>query len=175
MRRRILKLPLKRRRLEKTDYRIRKRLISSGRPRAVVRRSLTGIYVQIIEYDPKGDRVICASSSHDLKPFNWKYKGDTTPAAYLVGYLAGKKALSKGISSCILDIGVYSPSRGARVFSVVKGLIDAGVEVPHSDEVLPDESRIYGEHISKEIRPEVMRIKDEIDKHEHGAEVKTDE
>jgi hypothetical protein len=29
----------------------------------------------------------------------------------------------------------------------LKGAVDAGIEVPHSPEILPDESRISGEHI----------------------------
>jgi large subunit ribosomal protein L18 len=168
----IKRVPFRRRRNGRTDYRARKRTISSGLSRAVVRRSLNGLYVQIIEYDAVGDKVLCSSSSHDLKGFGWRFKPDTLPAAYLVGYIAGKRATKGGITECVLDIGHYASTKGARVYGVLKGMIDAGLDVPHSDEILPKEPRLYGEHINKDIKEEVKRIKGEID--QKGTEVKTD-
>jgi len=168
----ITKVQFRRRRSGRTDYRSRKRLLSSGQPRAVVRRSLNGLYIQIVEYDAVGDKVLCSSSSHDLKRFGWKFKPDTTPAAYLVGYIAGKRATKSGITGCVLDIGHYASTKGARVYGLLKGMIDAGLEVPHSDDILPAEPRIYGDHINKEIKGEVTRIKGEID--QKGAEVEKD-
>jgi len=44
---------------------------------------------------------------------------------------------------------LYPPSKGARVFAVLKGVLDAEVNVPHSEEKLPDEKRIEGEHIAR--------------------------
>jgi large subunit ribosomal protein L18 len=168
----VRKIPFRRRRSGRTDYRARKKMLSSGQPRAVVRRSLNGLYVQIVEYAAIGDKVLCSSSSHDLKGFGWKYKPDTTPAAYLVGYIAGKRATKSGIAGCVLDIGNYASTKGARVYGLLKGMIDAGLDVPHSNEVMPKEPRLYGEHINKEIKAEVLRIKGEID--QKGAEVKRD-
>jgi len=34
------------------------------------------------------------------------------------------------------------------VFAALKGVVDAGMRIPHSEEILPDESRIRGEHIA---------------------------
>ena len=31
---------------------------------------------------------------------------------------------------------------------MLKGVVDAGISVPHSDAVIPDDSRIKGEHIA---------------------------
>jgi large subunit ribosomal protein L18 len=39
------------------------------------------------------------------------------------------------------------PTKGARVFAVAKGAIDAGLKLPINEEVIPDEKRIKGYHI----------------------------
>ena len=57
------------------------------------------------------------------------------------------KAKAKDIDEAILDIGLYSPSKGARVFAVLKGVSDAEIIIPHSPEKLPSEYRIEGKHI----------------------------
>jgi len=59
------------------------------------------------------------------------------------------KAKTQGIEEVILDIGLHAPSKGARIFAVLRGVLDAEVEVPHSEEKLPDEKRVEGEHIAK--------------------------
>jgi len=41
-----------------------------------------------------------------------------------------------------------TPVKGSRVFAALKGAVDAGLKVPHSESILPDESRIKGEHIA---------------------------
>jgi large subunit ribosomal protein L18 len=33
------------------------------------------------------------------------------------------------------------------VFAVLKGVLDAGIEVPHSDEMIPVQDRITGKHM----------------------------
>lgn len=40
------------------------------------------------------------------------------------------------------------PSTGARVFAVLKGATDAGLNVPHDEEILPSDERIKGQHIA---------------------------
>jgi large subunit ribosomal protein L18 len=41
-----------------------------------------------------------------------------------------------------LDIGLHVPSKGTRVFAALKGVVDAGVEVPYSEDIVPDDERI---------------------------------
>jgi large subunit ribosomal protein L18 len=41
---------------------------------------------------------------------------------------------------------------------VLKGLIDGGMEVPHSDTLYPGEERIRGEHISKATAKQVEKV-----------------
>jgi len=144
------KLALKRRRQGKTDYHLRYRLVISQKPRAVVRKTNKFILVQIIGFDAKGDKVLAAAHSKELfKLYNWKGYGKNICAAYLTGYLAGLRAKQKGIEEAVLDIGLQTPVKGSKVFASLKGLLDAGINIPHSDDVLPDEERIRCGSISK--------------------------
>lgn len=141
-------MPFKRRRLGKTDYNKRLKLLLSKKPRLVVRKSLKYIRAQIVEFDMTGDKTIAAASSEELKKLGWKFSGDSLPAAYLTGLLIGKKAVKKGVKEAILDSGLYSSTSGNRIYAVVKGAIDAGLKIPVSEEILPKEERIKGLHIS---------------------------
>jgi large subunit ribosomal protein L18 len=153
------KVPYRRRREGKTNYRKRLKLLLSRKPRLVVRITNRRIIAQIIEYHPDGDRVLVGVDSTMLaRDYGWKGDLNNTPAAYLTGLLVAKKALEKGIKEAVLDIGLHTPTRGGRVFAVLRGAVEAGLEVSHSPEVLPDNSRIRGEHIAQyyEMRPELF-------------------
>lgn len=140
----------RRRREGKTNYRKRKALVISGKPRLVVRGSLKNVVVQIIVAKPKGDEVLASAHSRELlKKFGWKAPRGNLPAAYLTGLLCGLKAKAKGVNEAVLDIGLHSPTKGARVFAALKGVLDAGLSVPHGEEKLPDEDRIKGLHIAQ--------------------------
>jgi len=142
-------VPFRRRREGKTDYRARRALILSKMPRIVARGSLKHMTVQVVNAKVEGDEVLASAHSKELvRDYGWKGACGNVPAAYLTGLLCGLKALQKGIKKAILDIGLRTPVKGSRVFAVLKGALDAGLEVPHSEEVLPDDSRIKGEHIA---------------------------
>jgi len=140
---------LRRRKEGKTDYKARKALVISGKPRLVVRDTLKNVIAQIIVAKPHGDEVLVSAHSRELKKYEWKAHAGNLPSAYLTGLLCGLKAKAQGVKEVILDIGLHSPSKGARVFAMLKGVLDAGVHVPHSEEKLPDEKRIEGEHIAQ--------------------------
>jgi large subunit ribosomal protein L18 len=89
------KMQFKRRRLGKTDYQRRLKLLSSDKPRLVVRRSLNYITVQIVKSDKKGDNILAGITSKQLKKYNWKFACDNLPAAYLTGLLIGKLSEKK--------------------------------------------------------------------------------
>lgn len=145
------RVAFRRRREGKTDYRRRQRLLRSEAPRAVVRKTLNQTLVQIVEAEAGGDRVVASARSMDLKEHGWSVGTGNVPAAYLTGLLAGKRAVAKGVKSAVLDIGVQVPTKGGRVFAALQGLVDAGVNVPHSKEILPDKKRIRGEHIGEAV------------------------
>ena len=48
----------------------------------------------------------------------------------------------------MLDIGLKSSTKGARVFAALKGAVDSGLYVPHGDKILPADERIRGEHVA---------------------------
>ncbi|MHA1298253.1 MAG: 50S ribosomal protein L18 [Candidatus Helarchaeota archaeon] len=143
------RVPFRRRREGKTDYYYRKRLLVSGIPRLVVRKSLRHFTVQIIDAEIKGDKILVSAHSKELiRDFGWKAGCGSIPAAYLTGLLAGYKAMKKGINKVILDIGIFRPIRKTRLFAALKGALDADLEVPHSEDILPDDDHIQGLHIS---------------------------
>ncbi|MBS3052013.1 MAG: 50S ribosomal protein L18 [Candidatus Aenigmarchaeota archaeon] len=140
-------LPFKRRREGKTDYHKRLGLLKSKKLRLVIRRSTNNIKAQIIEYNKDGDKILVSSSSSELKKLGWDYPTGNIPSAYLVGLLVGKKALKNKIEEVIVDMGLYRNIKGSRINSVLKGVLDAGLKVPHDPEILPSEDRIKGKHI----------------------------
>ncbi|OYT31678.1 MAG: 50S ribosomal protein L18 [Thermoprotei archaeon] len=143
------RVPFKRRRKGLTNYYKRKKMILSGKPRLIVRKSNKHVIVQVATAKIQGDEIITSASSIELeKKFGWKGATRNTPVAYLVGLLAGLKALKRGVKEAILDIGLHRPIRGAIVFAAAKGALDAGLKIPIGEEVLPEEERIRGEHIA---------------------------
>lgn len=144
------KVPKRRRREGKTNYYKRYVMILSGKPRLVVRKTNKYIWVQLIVAKPQGDVTVVAAHSRELaKRYGWMGGTKNTSAAYLTGLLAGLRALKAGYNYAVLDIGLHRPVKGSRVFAAMKGAVDAGLEVPHSEEILPEEYRIRGEHVAK--------------------------
>ena len=52
---------------------------------------------------------------------------------------------------------------GNRVFAALKGMVDAGLEIPHGDSVLPEEDRINGAHIDESYASVVEATKTKIE------------
>lgn len=142
------KLAFKRRREGKTDYRARLNLIGLDKSRLVVRITNQHTIAQIIKVNKNGDETIVSAHSKELKKLGWLGSGKNTSAAYLTGFLVGKKALEAGIEDTVLDIGLKSSTKGARIFAALKGAVDAGLNIPHNDVVLPADERIKGEHVA---------------------------
>jgi len=143
-------MPFRRRREGKTDYKARKAFLLSGKPRLVARCSTNNVSAQIIVAKPNGDEVVVSAQSKEVaRKYGWKASRGNLPTAYLTGFLCGLKAKAHGVEEAILDIGLYPPSKGARIFAVLKGVLDAEVNVPHSKEKLPDQKRIEGAHIAE--------------------------
>ena len=143
------KVQFRRKREGKTDYGNRLRRLRSGRPRLVTRISLKHVIAQLVRATPSGDLVLASAHSKELEKLGWKGYTANTPAAYLVGLLCGYRALKAGIKECALDLGMYNPTSQAKVFAVLKGALDAGLQIPHGEGILPSEERIRGEHIAQ--------------------------
>ena len=141
------KSPHRRRAEKKTDYRRRLALVKSGKTRLVIRRTSSHIRVQFVSYIPEGDKTLVTATSQELAKYGWKSGTGNLPAAYLTGLLAGTKAKGK-VSEAVLDIGVQVSTKGSRIYAALKGVMDAGVSVPHDPEIIPKDDRIKGGHIA---------------------------
>merc|ERR1712026_525528 len=134
-----------------------------------------------------GDVVICAAYSHELPRYGVPVGLTNYAAAYCTGLLIGRRILNKfGLDSlyegqvevdgdefyeeadaqekasfrCYLDTGLARTSTGARIFGVLKGAADAGLDIPHSPKQFPGfadgqlnadvhKKHIFGGHVAE--------------------------
>ena len=151
------RVPFRRRREGRTDYRTRLGLLRSGETRLVVRRTGGNVIVQFVDWDGQGDKVQATAVGQELQKMGWKGSAKSTPAAYLTGLLAGKRARDAGIEGAVLDIGRHAPVRGSKVYAALKGALDAGVHVPHGDGIFPSEERLNGAFLKQDKDFEAVR------------------
>jgi large subunit ribosomal protein L18 len=138
---------LKRNRQNRTNYRKRAALLISRRAFITIRISNQNLLAQVLTAELNGDLVVASAHSRELTSHGWKGSLNSIPTCYLTGLLLGKKSLVAGIKDAILYTGKTRFT--SRVAACLKGILDSGVDIPVSQEVLPSESRIKGEHISK--------------------------
>jgi len=150
---------LKRIRSQKTNYKKRKIMLMSKRDFISINVTNENTQVQILKPGISGDKVIASAHSRFLIKDGWKGSRKNIPAAYLTGYLAGKKAMSKGSTNAIIYSGTRKYTQ--RMAAVVKGVVDAGLKVPSDEETFPPEERINGEHLK--IKNDIINVKSKID------------
>jgi large subunit ribosomal protein L18 len=138
---------LKRIREDKTNYRKRSAILIGRHLFVTVRISDQNVAAQVLKPTPTGDIVIASAHSRELAEHGWKGAFNNLPACYLTGMLLGKKAIQKEIDAAVLYIGKNHFT--SRVGACMKGIVDAGVSMPVSEESLPDEERISGQHIAE--------------------------
>ncbi|GAB0495818.1 hypothetical protein MMPV_007125 [Pyropia vietnamensis] len=164
-----------------------KRKYNSPKYRLVVRFSNRDIVCQIVAAKLIGDEVLCAAYAHELPRYGIKLGLTNYAAAYAVGLLIARRMLSKlGLAEtyvgkqevdgemyeieqegnrrpfkALLDVGLSSTTTGKKVFAVMKGAVDGGMNVPHNEKRFPawtkDEGfspeelkkRILGIHVSE--------------------------
>jgi large subunit ribosomal protein L18 len=152
----------RRRREGKTDFKARKNLLMSGKPRLVIRKTNKYMIAQIVKSEAAQDAIIVGVNSKKLMEMGWKGSSKNIPSAYLTGLLLGKKSVDAGINEAILDMGLQRSTKGSRIYAVLKGCIDAGLSVAHSKEILPSEDRVSGKHINEKLISEVEKLKKKI-------------
>lgn len=157
------RVPFRRRREGRTNYYARRKLLASHETRAVLRRSNKNVTIQFVEFGMEGDKVLASASTKDLRNMGWEHACSTIPAAYLAGYLAGKRALAADIEYAVLDIGLYKPKKGGVLFAALAGMCDAGLEIPHGDGILPVEDRLMGKHIDEGIEASVTSLVEKME------------
>ncbi len=129
----------RRRREGKTNFAKRLALVKSGKTRMVVRRSNSGVLVQFVDFDPKGDKTILTISGvHLTKGYKWPSRRNVW-TAYLAGLMAGKLAHKKGVKEFVLDMGMYTPSKGSVIFAAQKGASDAGLITKIDKDKVPEQ------------------------------------
>jgi len=163
----------RRRRQGKTDYYARRRLVIQDKDkydakkyRFVVRRTNTRIICQVIYSTIKGDRIMTAAESPELKKYGLEAGLTNYSAAYATGLLAARRLLTvvkldttyegntningdyysvsenKGNAErrpfkALLDVGLVRTTTGNRVFGAMKGACDGGLNIPHNSKCFP--------------------------------------
>lgn len=147
----------------KTNYKRRLALLKSKLPRFVVRISNKNVLCQLISHEAEGDRIMASGSSKELAKLGWKGSCSNMPAAYMTGYLCGKKAAKAKAKKAVLDMGFRDVVKGSKVFASLKGAVDAGLEIPHDEAVFPAPERLEGAHIDAGLKAKIQDIKKKID------------
>ena len=136
---------LKRNRQRKTNYRKRTALLLSRKHFIVIKISDQNVSSQVLKPTINGDIVVCSAHSRELQKYGWKGSMNNLPACYLTGFLLGKKSIANGTDTAILYTGTDSFT--SRIAACLKGVVAAGVKVPVSEEKMPSDDRIAGNHI----------------------------
>ena len=123
----------KRRRLEnKTNYTKRLRLLRDNHKRFIARKTNRYLILQIVESKHAQDKVIYSVNTKELLKYGFPKENlnslKSIPAAYLGGYLLGKK-IKDLKEMVILDSGLIANTKGSRIYAAVKGLNDAGIKI----------------------------------------------
>jgi len=132
--------------------------------RMVVRISNKDICCQIVYARLEGDHTICSAYAHELPKYGVKVGLTNYSAAYCTGLLMARRLLKSfnldgiyegqtkvdGEEYCVeseegkpgafrafLDVGLVRTSTGARVFGALKGAVDGGIDIPHSNKRFP--------------------------------------
>ena len=164
------------------------------RYRLVARITNNKVIAQIAYSTLAGDKILCQADSSELKKWGLLTAYTSYPAAYATGLLLARRVLKqlnmddayKGVKSidgkdydvsgeanpdrrpfkAVLDIGITKPTVGNRVFAVLKGACDGGLNIPHSVNKFPGftkgatkdknvynaevhRARIFGAHIDE--------------------------
>jgi len=134
---------------------------NSPKYRFIVRITNKDIITQVAYATIEGDRIICAAYAHELPRYGIKAGLTNYAAAYATGLLCARRLLKKlnldeaytGVEEadgelyaveenddgprpfrCFLDIGLARTTTGARIFGVMKGAVDGGLDIPHCEE-----------------------------------------
>jgi len=152
---------------------------NSPKYRFIVRLTNSDVICQIAEAKIAGDRVISCAYAHELSDYGMPISLKNYPAAYATGLLVARRVLKKlkldskyqGNTGnvgedynveeltdgprpffALLDVGLRRTTTGSRVFAALKGAVDGGIEIPHSDR------RFVGyDSEQKKLDPEVLR------------------
>lgn len=149
--------------------------------RLVARITNKDVIAQLVSARVAGDEVIAAAYAHELPNYGVKAGLTNYAACYCTGLLLARRALKKvgldGIYEgqvepdgtlfenevddendevknplrAFLDVGLTRTTTGSRVFGILKGAVDGGLDVPHREKRFPGAyGKTPGEDDSKE-------------------------
>lgn len=128
--------------------------------RLVVRFTTRDVVCQIVHATLAGDIVMASAYAHELPRYGLSIGLTNYAATYCTGLLVARRALAKlGLADAyagleeasgedftvepaegaprpfavLLDTGLKRTSTGSRVFAALKGALDGGLDIPHSD------------------------------------------
>ncbi|KAG8459896.1 hypothetical protein KFE25_010945 [Diacronema lutheri] len=137
---------------------------AASKYRMVVRITNKDVVCQIIDAKISGDVTVCSAYAHELPRFGIKVGLTNYAACYATGLLLARRTLAKfGLDeayegqtepngemycveaqedgprpfTCVLDVGLVSTTTGNRVFGALKGAVDGGLDIPHSEKRFP--------------------------------------
>jgi len=147
--------------------------------RLVVRFTNKDIIAQIVAADLTHDVVLAAAYAHELPRYGIKLGLTNWAAAYATGLLLARRVNAKfdlnyeGNTEvngedynvepeeeggrpfkALLDVGLLRTTTGSKIFAVLKGATDGGIDVPHNDRRFPGSKVEGGEKTSS---PETVR------------------
>ncbi|CEP02379.1 Large ribosomal subunit protein uL18 C-terminal eukaryotes domain-containing protein [Plasmodiophora brassicae] len=175
---------------------------STPKYRFVVRITNRDVICQIFAADLTHDKCLMSAYSHELSRYGLPVKGNTNYAtAYATGLLLARRVNQKyGLNyegvveatgepftvephdddegakkpfKALLDVGLARTTTGARIFGALKGAVDGGLNIPHSEKRFPGSSKgeegweydpelhkklIFGSHVA-----EYMKLLEEGD------------
>lgn len=150
--------------------------------RLVARFTNTDIITQVTYATIEGDKVVCAAYASELPRYGIKVGLTNYSAAYAVGLLLARRLNNKygldetyvGVEKpdgedyfveqegeraaffCVLDTGLARTTTGARIFGVLKGAVDGGLDIPHSNKRFPGIDGESGEYNASTHRDRIM-------------------
>jgi large subunit ribosomal protein L5e len=151
---------------------------ASPKYRLVVRFTNKDIIAQIAYAKIQGDVIVTAAYAHELPRYGIKFGLTNYAASYATGLLVARRHLAKlGLAdkykgkevadgedytveavegprpfTALLDVGLARTTTGSRIFGTMKGALDGGINIPHS------EKRFAGfDKDEKKLKPEILR------------------
>lgn len=137
--------------------------------RLVVRFTNADVICQVIYAKIQGDFVLASAYAHELPNYGVKVGLTNYAAAYCTGLLCARRVLANmGLDKtefneedgprafkAYLDIGLRRTTTGAKIFAAMKGAVDGGLNIPHSEKRFPgydkEKDALDGEVLRKHI------------------------
>jgi len=140
---------------------------NSPKYRLVVRITNKDVICQVVHAKIIGDVTICSAYAHELPKYGLEVGLTNYAACYCTGLLVARRLLKKleldedyegqaepdgemflveeeGDNrpfTCVLDVGLVRTTTGNRVFGALKGAVDGGLNIPHSEKRFPGYDR----------------------------------